>query len=117
MPSTLFCDAGGNHGKVPPYSFSEDYIGSAASHFTASNYNPVATGGSTTGLDVIEFLMAGARGVQVLTVSMREGTGHVQKMISEMTQYMTEKGWNRVEDLIGLTLKYLPEDPFASWYR
>ncbi len=77
----------------------------------------IATGGCTTGRDVIEFLMVGARGVQVLTAFMRGGTAHVQKMISEMTQFMQEKGWNRVEDLIGLTLKYLPEEPFASWYR
>ncbi len=55
--------------------------------------------------------------VEVLTVFMREGTGHVQKMISEMIQFMQEKGWCRVEDLIGLTLKSLPEEPFASWYR
>jgi dihydroorotate dehydrogenase (NAD+) catalytic subunit len=77
----------------------------------------IATGGCASGQDVIEFLMAGARGVQVITAFMQEGIRHVETMISQMTDLMEKKGWGRVEDLIGLSLKYLPEKPFPVWYQ
>ncbi len=76
----------------------------------------VATGGCASGQDVIEFLMAGARGVQIITAFMQEGIKHVETMISQMTDLMEKNGWNRVEDLIGRSLKYLPEKPFPAWY-
>jgi len=77
----------------------------------------IATGGCSSGLDVIEYLMAGAKGVEIHTTFMQNGIRHVGNMISQIRQFMEEKGWTRLEDLVGLTLKYLPEEPLPVWYR
>lgn len=77
----------------------------------------IATGGCFSGLDVIEYLMVGARAVEMHTVFMKEGIAHVEKMISEMTQFMKAKGVSRIEEFIGLTLRHLPEKPFSVWYQ
>jgi len=43
----------------------------------------------------IEYLMAGARAVEIHTVFMREGVGYVQQMISQMTEFLRKKGISR----------------------
>jgi dihydroorotate dehydrogenase (NAD+) catalytic subunit len=81
------------------------------------NVPVIATGGCSSGLDVIEFLMAGARAVEIHTVFMHEGAGYVQQMIFQMTEFLRKKGISRIEDLIGRTLQYLPQETFSFWYR
>ena len=76
----------------------------------------IATGGCASGLDIIEYIMAGAKAIQMHTVFLQEGVGHVQHMLSEMTEFMAQRGWVKLEDLVGLTLKFLPEDPLPIWY-
>lgn len=76
----------------------------------------IATGGCSSGLDIIEYIMAGARGVQMHTVFLQEGIGHTGEMLTQMTQFMEKKGWEKIDDFVGLTLKYLPEEPFPLWY-
>lgn len=80
------------------------------------NVPVIATGGCSSGLDMIEYLMAGARAVEIHTVFMHEGAGYVQQMISQMTEFLREKGISRIEDLIGRTLQYLPKETFSFWY-
>jgi dihydroorotate dehydrogenase (NAD+) catalytic subunit len=81
------------------------------------NIPVIATGGCSSGLDVIEYLMAGARAVEMHTVFMHEGAGYIQQMISQMTEFLKKKGISRIEDLIGRTLQYLPQEAFSFWYR
>lgn len=76
----------------------------------------IATGGCASGLDIIEYIMAGAKAIQMHTVFLQEGVGHVQHMLSEMTEFMAQRGWVKLEDLVGLTLKFLPEEPLPIWY-
>jgi dihydroorotate dehydrogenase (NAD+) catalytic subunit len=76
----------------------------------------IATGGCASGLDIIEYIMAGAKAIQMHTVFLQEGIGHVQHMLSEMTEFMAQRGWVKLEDLVGLTLKFLPEEPLPIWY-
>ena len=76
----------------------------------------IATGGCASGLDIIEYIMAGAKAIQMHTVFLQEGIGHVQHMISEMTEFMAQRGWPKLEDLVGLTLKFLPSEPLPIWY-
>lgn len=71
----------------------------------------IATGGCGSGLDVVECLMAGAQAVQALTVFMCEGTEHLKQMLSEMELFMVEKGFTKMDQIIGTTLKYLPPEP------
>lgn len=58
-------------------------------------------GGVTTWRDAAEFLTLGAGNIQVCTAAMTYGFKVVQEMISGLSQYMDEKGVDRVEDLVG----------------
>lgn len=77
----------------------------------------IATGGCYSGMDVIEYMMAGAKAVEMHTVFLQKGVNHVGKMISQIRDFLKRKSWRRLEDLTGLTLKYLPEAPLSLWYR
>jgi dihydroorotate dehydrogenase (NAD+) catalytic subunit len=77
----------------------------------------IATGGCSSGLDIIEYIMAGAKAVQMHTVFLREGVKHVGTMISQVSEFMRGKGIGKIEELVGLTLKYLPEEPLSVWYQ
>jgi dihydroorotate dehydrogenase (NAD+) catalytic subunit len=77
----------------------------------------IATGGCSSGQDILEYIMAGAKAVEMHTVFLQKGIGHAGEMISEVSGLMRKRGWTRLEDLVGLSLKYLPEKPFSIWYR
>ncbi len=81
------------------------------------NVPVIATGGCSSGSDVIEFLLAGARAVETHTVFMYEGVGYVERMIAEMREYLEKRGIPRIEDLVGRTPEYLPKETFTFWYR
>ncbi len=58
-------------------------------------------GGVTTWRDAAEFLALGAGNVQVCTAAMTYGFKVVQEMISGLSQYMDEKGFTSVDELVG----------------
>ncbi|WP_406736311.1 NAD-dependent dihydropyrimidine dehydrogenase subunit PreA [Thioclava sp. GXIMD4215] len=58
-------------------------------------------GGVTTWRDAAEFMALGAGNVQVCTAAMTYGFKVVQEMISGLSQYMDEKGFTSIEDLVG----------------
>lgn len=68
-----------------------------------------ATGGVTTWRDAAEFLLVGARTVQVCTEVMRHGYGIIEDMLDGLGNYLEEKGIARVEDLIGKALPNIVE--------
>jgi len=61
----------------------------------------IGVGGVMTGEDVIEFLLAGASGVQVYTVLMREGMEAFSRILRELTGYMEKSGTHSVRDIVG----------------
>ena len=61
-------------------------------------------GGIETWRDAVEFLMVGARNVQVCTAVMQYGYRIVEDMISGMSHYMDEKGFATVEQMVGKAL-------------
>ena len=58
-------------------------------------------GGVTTWRDAAEFITLGAGNVQVCTAAMTYGFKIVQEMISGLSQYMDEKAFTSVDQLIG----------------
>lgn len=72
----------------------------------------IGNGGVYSGKDVIMYIMAGASAVQVLTCVMRKGPKIVEKICSEIGQYMAAKGLKSLEEIRGITLKYLAPEPF-----
>lgn len=59
-------------------------------------------GGLETWRDCLEFLMLGARNLQVTTAVMQYGYRIVEDMISGLSHYMDQHGIERVEDLVGI---------------
>ena len=58
-------------------------------------------GGVTTWRDAAEFMVLGAGNVQVCTAVMTYGFKIVQEMISGMSQWMDEKGYESTADFVG----------------
>ncbi len=58
-------------------------------------------GGVTTWRDAAEFMALGAGNVQVCTAAMTYGFRIVQEMISGLSQYMDEKGFTDVRQIVG----------------
>jgi len=64
-------------------------------------------GGIETWNDALDYLLVGARNVQVTTAIMQYGYRIVEDMISGMSYFMEEKGIDKIEDLVGLALPKL----------
>ena len=60
-----------------------------------------AIGGITTWRDAAEFISMGAGNVQVCTAAMTYGFKIVEEMKRGLSQWMDEKGYARVEDIVG----------------
>ncbi|MDX8346389.1 NAD-dependent dihydropyrimidine dehydrogenase subunit PreA [Cognatiyoonia sp. IB215446] len=58
-------------------------------------------GGITTWRDAAEFISLGCGNVQVCTAAMTYGFKIVQEMISGLSQWMDEKGYTSVEEVVG----------------
>jgi dihydropyrimidine dehydrogenase (NAD+) subunit PreA len=61
-------------------------------------------GGIETWRDAVEFFLLGAGSVQVCTAVMHYGFGIIKKMISGLEQYMDEKGFKSIDEIIGKAL-------------
>lgn len=64
-------------------------------------------GGIETWEDALEFIMLGARNVQVTTAIMQYGYRIVKDMIKGVSYYMEEKGFSNLEELVGIALNNL----------
>ena len=61
-------------------------------------------GGIETWRDAVEFLLLGCRNLQVTTSVMQFGYRIVEDMISGLSHYMAERGYDKLDDFIGLAL-------------
>ena len=61
-------------------------------------------GGIETWRDAAEFLLLGCRNLQVTTAVMQYGYRIVEDLSSGLSHFMEERGYNRLEDFIGLAL-------------
>lgn len=61
-------------------------------------------GGIYTWRDAVDFLLLGARNVQVTTSIMEYGYRIVEDMISGTMHFMDEKGFNSIDEFVGLAL-------------
>jgi dihydroorotate dehydrogenase (NAD+) catalytic subunit len=61
----------------------------------------IGCGGVTTGEDAVEFLMAGARAVQIGTGVYYRGISVFRKAAREIEEFMRSEGYGSVEELIG----------------
>jgi len=62
----------------------------------------IGCGGISTGRDAVEFLLAGARAVQIGTAVLYRGMSVFRKVAQEIGEYLEEKGYSGVEEITGL---------------
>ncbi|TCO74799.1 NAD-dependent dihydropyrimidine dehydrogenase subunit PreA [Marinisporobacter balticus] len=62
-------------------------------------------GGIETWEDCIEFIMLGSSNLQVTTAIMQYGYRIVEDMISGVSHFMEEKGFDKLEDMVGIAVK------------
>jgi len=61
-------------------------------------------GGIEKWRDAVEYFLLGATNVQVCTAVMHYGFGIIRELISGLEQYMVDKGFNLVEEMVGKAL-------------
>lgn len=71
----------------------------------------IGVGGVTTGRDAIEFIMAGASAVQLSTAAIIRGHKIYGIIADEMAKFMRAKGYNNINEIKGIALRHLPEQP------
>lgn len=65
------------------------------------------TGGAQSWQDCVEFMLCGARNVQICTAVMHFGFRIVEDLISGMSRYLQEKNIKNVQEIIGKSLPYI----------
>jgi len=63
-------------------------------------------GGIETAEDAAQFLLVGARTVQICTGAMLHGYGMIAELCRDLSDFLDARGLERVEDLVGLSLPY-----------
>ncbi len=69
-----------------------------------SDIDIIGCGGAATGRDVIEFLMAGAKAVQIGTGVYSRGIDVFRKVTGEIELFMKDSGYKNIEELVGAAL-------------
>ena len=79
---------------------------SSISGYSGAAVKPIALrfGGIETWRDCAEFLALGCRNLQVTTAIMQYGYRIVEDMANGLMHFMDERGYNKLEDFIGLAL-------------
>ncbi|MEM3697214.1 MAG: hypothetical protein QXQ94_06920 [Candidatus Bathyarchaeia archaeon] len=67
----------------------------------------IPSGGIQTGFDIIQCMMAGANAVQICTAVYRD-FDVVNTMLREIKWFMAKKGYESIEEIIGVALKKIP---------
>ena len=81
------------------------FIAQMAQHPQLKNAPISGMGGIETWEDALEFLLLGARNLQVTTAIMQYGYRIVEDMISGLSYFMEEKGFKTLDEIIGLGLQ------------
>ena len=89
---------GGMSGRaIKPIAISNVY-----SVYEAVDIPLIGVGGVYTFEDVVEFIFAGARAVQIGTAIMDEGVEVFGKINNDLEAFMTEKGYGSIEEMVGI---------------
>jgi dihydroorotate dehydrogenase subfamily 1 len=74
----------------------------------------IGVGGVMSGRDAIEFFMVGASAVQICTGAILEGPKIYGQVAKEIQEFLKNHGYDSIEDIKGIALKYLPEKPLRT---
>jgi dihydroorotate dehydrogenase (NAD+) catalytic subunit len=65
----------------------------------------IGVGGIESGLDAVEYIMAGATAVQIGTAIWKYGRAVFTKVLTELNDFMDSEGYGKIEELRGIALK------------
>lgn len=74
----------------------------------------IGVGGIKDEQDVAEFLMAGASAVQICTTAITRGTKVFGLIADDFRRLMNGRGYDSIDDISGVALKHLPEEPLRT---
>lgn len=77
----------------------------------------IGVGGITRGVDVVEYIMAGATAVQVCTAALIEGFSVFKRILAELEDWMKRNNYSSIYDFKGKALKYLKPEPRRVWAK
>lgn len=80
------------------------------------DFTVIGVGGIATAEDVVEFLLAGADAVQMLSAAMLRGKDLYEKIIKDLPEILRKYNFNSIEEVVNTTLqkgevKYEPNHP------
>lgn len=81
------------------------FIAQMAQHPKLANVPLSGIGGIENWEDAAEFIMVGAKNLQVTTAIMQYGYRIVEDMISGLSYFMEEKGFKTLDEMVGIALK------------
>jgi dihydroorotate dehydrogenase (NAD+) catalytic subunit len=70
--------------------------------YEAVNIPVIGVGGISTGRDAIEYMMAGAKAVQIGTAIWKEGPEVFGKITREIMEFMEESGYKKLSEMTGV---------------
>ena len=62
----------------------------------------IGVGGINSGADAIEYIMAGAKAVQIGSAVREHGPEVFSKVCSEMSEFMRSEGYRSVKEMVGV---------------
>lgn len=74
----------------------------------------IGVGGIKDEQDVAEFIMAGASAVQICTAAITRGSKVFGLIADDLSKFMNARGYDTVDDLNGVALKHLPDEPVRT---
>ena len=74
----------------------------------------IGVGGIMSGRDAVEHIMAGASAVEICTGAILEGPGIYGRVAHEIEEFLKTHGYDSIEDIRGMALKWLPEKPLRT---
>ena len=83
------------------------------------DFTVIGTGGVSSALDVIEFLLAGADAVQMLSGAMLKGKDLYEKILSDLPQVLKQLNFSSIKEVVETPLqkgkiKFIPDYPIVD---
>ena len=76
----------------------------------------IGSGGVCNGRDAIEHIMAGATALEICTWMMVKGPKLFREVKREMIEWMERKGYNSLDEIRGVALKYAGKEEYEPYY-
>lgn len=72
--------------------------------YKATHKDIIGVGGISSAQDVVEYLMAGARAVQIGTALRNQGRSIFKRINEDLKQFMAEEGYETILDMVGIAV-------------